>query len=150
MAPLDAEQRAEIIGMIAHAQEEVYGLAMGEVRNGLKEIKTASEVFYLKQTKLNGDFKEKFTQLSLEIEAKFTELRSELGVEFASMQANATEVRAMLSTFEECKQTMATEIAAIFQKLEEKGTEMETLLDQSPEVMKKTNDQVDGALKVVF
>ena len=48
------------------------------------------------------------------------------------------------------KQTMATEIAATFEKLEEKGTEMETLLDQSTEVMKKTNDQVDGALKVVF
>ena len=45
---------------------------------------------------------------------------------------------------------MATEIAATFEKLEEKGTEMETLLDKSTEVMKKANDQVDGAFKVVF
>ena len=66
------------------------------------------------------------------------------------MQANATEVREMLSTVEVRKQTMATEIAATFDKFEEKGTEMETLLDQSTDAMKKTNDQVDGAFKVVL
>ena len=34
----------------------------------------ATEAFYVKQTKLNGEFEEKFGQLSSGIEAKFTEL----------------------------------------------------------------------------
>ena len=68
MAPLDPEQRAEIIGMITHAQDEVHGRAMWEVRIGLQEIRMATEVFYLEQTKLNGEFEEKFAQLSSGIE----------------------------------------------------------------------------------
>ena len=144
------EQRAEIIGMIAHAQEEVHERAMGEVTTGLSEIRMATETFYLKQTKMNGEFEEKFGQLSAGIEAKFTELRVELGAQFASMQANSTEVREMMDALETRKTTMATEIAATVDKLEEKGTEMETQLDQSTEVLKTTTNQVEGALKVLF
>ena len=99
---------------------------------------------------MNGEFEEKFGQLSTGIEAKFTELRLELGAQFASMQASSTEVREMMDTLDTRKQNMVAEIAATFDKLEEKVSEMETLLDQSTEVMKKTTDQVDGALKVVF
>ena len=123
---------------------------MGEVRTGLLEIRMATEAFYLKQTRMNGEFEEKFGQLSTGIEAKFTELPQELGVEFTAMQANATEVREMLGTFESRKQTMATEIASTFERIDEKGTEMEMLIDQSAEVMRKTTDQIDGAPKVVF
>ena len=89
---------------------------------------------------MNGEFEEKFTQLSSGIKAKFTELRLERGVEFDRMQANAMEVRDMLGTFEVRKTTMATEIASTFEKLEEKGSEMETLLDQPTEVLKRTTD----------
>ena len=56
----------------------------------------------------------------------------------------------MLGTFEARKKTMAAEIASTFERLDEKGTEMETLIDQSADVMRKTTDQVDGALEVVF
>ena len=61
---LTLEQRTEIIGMITHAQQEVHERAMGEVRTGLTEIRMATEAFYLKQTKMNGEFEEKFAQLS--------------------------------------------------------------------------------------
>ena len=69
---LTLEQRTEIVGMIVRAQEEVHERAMG---TGLTEIRMATETFYLKQTKMNGEFEEKFWQLSTGIEAKFTELR---------------------------------------------------------------------------
>ena len=77
---LTLEQRTEIIGMITHAQQEVHECAMGEVRTGLTEIRMATEAFYLKQTKMNEEFEDKFGQLSAGIEAKFTELQLELGV----------------------------------------------------------------------
>ena len=64
----------------------------------------------------------------------------ELGTQFAAMQTNATEIR---------KTTMADEIKETFEKLDEKRSEMETLIDQSTEVLRKTTDQVDGALKIV-
>ena len=147
---LTQEERAEIIGLIAHAQEEVHARAMGEVTTGLSEIRMATETFGFKQTKINGEFEEKFGQLSASIEPKFTELRLERGAQFASTQANSTEVREMMDALETRKTTMATEIAATFDKLEEKGTEMETLLDQSTEVLRTTTNQLDGALKVVF
>ena len=123
---------------------------MGEVTTGLSEIRMATETFYLKQTKMNEEFEEKFGQLPAGIEAKFTELRLELVPQFASMQANSTKVREMMDALKTRRTTMATEIAPMFDKCEEKGTEMETLFDQSTEVLKTTANQVDGALKVVF
>ena len=86
----------------------------------------------------------------MRIKAKFTQLRAELGRELAYMEGNATEIRKILSTFELHKQAMAAEIASTFERLDEKGTEMETLIVQSAEVMRKTTDQVDGTFKVLF
>ena len=135
---LTLEQRTEIIGMITHAQEEVHTRAMGEGTTGLSEIRMATDLFYLKQTKMNEEFEVKLGQLSTGIEAKFTELRSELGVQFASMQSSSVEVREMMDTLETRKTAMATEIAATFASMDEKASEMETLIGQSTEVMKKT------------
>ena len=42
---LTLEQRTEIMGMIAHAQEEVHTRAMEEVTTGLSEIRMATEAF---------------------------------------------------------------------------------------------------------
>ena len=56
----------------------------------------------------------------------------------------------MLRTFEVRKQAMAAEITSAFERLDEKGTEMEALIDKSAEVLRKTTNQIDGALKVVF
>ena len=91
--------------MILHAQEEVHERAMEEVRTGLLGIQMVTEQLYLKQTKTNGEFEEKFGQLSAGIEAKFTELRLELGAQFASMQANSTEARTMMDALETRKTT---------------------------------------------
>ena len=101
---LSLEQRTEIIGMIAHAQEEVHTRSMGEVTTGLSEIRMATDLFYTKQTKKNEEFEvkfgklstdveEKFGKLTATVEAKFTELRVELGTQFAAMQGNTTDDR---------------------------------------------------------
>ena len=157
---LSLEQRTEIIGMIAHAQEEVHARAMGEVTTGLSEIRMATDLFYTKQTKMNEEFEVKFGKLSAEVEekfgkltatveAKFTELRVELGTQFAAMQANTAEMRTLMEALGARKTTMAEEIKETFDKLDEKGSKMETLIGQSTEVLRKTTEQVDGALKIV-
>ena len=68
---LSIEQRIEIFGMIAHAQEEVHARAMGEVTTGLGEIRLATDLFYTKQTKLSEEFEVKFGKLSTDVEEKF-------------------------------------------------------------------------------
>ena len=133
---------------------------MGEVATGLEEIRNATGLFYTKQTDLNSEFEVKFCKLSTDveekfgkltdtIEAKFVELRTELGAKFAEMQGNTAEMQRLMEAMEARKTAMSAEIKETFDKLEEKGTEMETLIDQSGEILRKTTDQVDGALKIV-
>ena len=123
---LSLEQRTEIIGMIAYAQEEVHAFTMGEVTTGLGEIRMDTDLFYTKQTKMNEEFEVKFGKLSAEVEekfgkftatvdAKFTELRLELGTHFAAMQANTTEMQTMMDALEARKTTMAGEIKETFE-----------------------------------
>ena len=65
------------------------------------------------------------------------------------MQGNTAEMQRLLEAMEARKTAMSAEIKETFDRLEEKGGEMEVLIDQSGEILKKTTDQVDGALKIV-
>ena len=65
------------------------------------------------------------------------------------MQVNTAEMQRLMEAMEARKTTMSEDIKEIFDNLDEQGSEMETLIDQSTEILKKTIDQVDGALKIV-
>ena len=56
----------------------------------------------------------------------------------------------MLSTIEVRKQATAALISLTFERFDEKSTEIETLTDQSAEVLKKSTHQIDRSPRVLF
>ena len=174
MAPLDSEQRAEVLELIksglieSNSQVETALAGMrASAQKGHDDLKSTTEFEIKTQRSLNLETEtkvaemqkiitaqdEKLGNMEKTIEAQFRGLREELGVEFDKNKKDATETRAVITGFQDQKVAMIADIEKSFGDFREKSSEMRELIGTSESVLKTSLDQMnmlmDGSVRAM-
>ena len=107
MAPLDQEQRAEVLELIKTGLQESHAVtekALVKIRastqKGHDDLLSTTEIEIKTQRAHNLEVETKLVDMEKTIAAQFLTLRVELGAEFGSSKKEATETRAVITGFQ--------------------------------------------------
>ena len=174
MAPLDSEQRAEVLELIKSGLIESNALVetaltgiRASAQKGHDDLKSTTEFEIKTQRALNLETEtkmaemqkiiaaqdEKLGNMEKTIEAQFLELRAELGTEFDQSKKDATETRAVITGFQEQQGAMIADIEKSFDEFREKSSEMRELIGTSEGVLQTSlgqmNTLMDGSVRAM-
>ena len=123
MAPLDPEQRAEVLEMIKSGLQEPHAAtekALIEIRTstqkGHDDMSVTTEAEITAQRPRNLEIETKLTEMQGSIPSQFLVLRTELGAEFDMAKNEAAETRSVITTFHVQKEFMIADIGKHFEE----------------------------------
>ena len=160
MAPLDPEQRAEVLEMIKSGVQESHAVtekALFEIRastqKGHDDMRVTTEAEITAQRARNLEIETKLTEMQNSIASQFLALRTALGAEFDTSKKEAAETRSVITKFQEQKETMIADIEKHFGDFAVKSGEMRELIGQSEGVLQQSlgqmNTLMDGSLRAM-
>ena len=131
MAPLDPEQRAEVLEMIKVGLQESHAAteqALIEIRTstqkGHDDMRVTTEAEITAQRFRNLEIETKLMEMQGSIVSQFLVLRTELGAEFDTAKKEAAETRSVITAFQVQKESMIGDIGKHFEEFALKSGEM--------------------------